>query len=146
MDLTSPAVLGMLAIAGVAFVLGSWKTGEGWRSVALRYPMRGRKTVVESRFRFASLQLAIGDTRPMNYRNCVTIELDDLGIHFSVWGPFQIGHPPFHLPWEAVVGCDETFTPLGDTARLQLGNDVVLQIHGPAGRAVLGSLSDPAVH
>ena len=36
------------------------------------------------------------------YEKCVTIGANTKGIHFSVFFPFRIGHPPLFVPWHDV--------------------------------------------
>jgi hypothetical protein len=144
-SLANPAVLGMIAIAGVAFVMGSWKAGEGWRSTALRHPDRGGDSNSVQRFRFATVRLGLDGHRPLTYRNCVNVTLSDAGVRLTVWGPFGLGHPPLLIGWDVVMTAESTFTPMGDAARLILDNEAELIVYGAAGKAVLRSFNDLAV-
>ena len=144
-SLANPAVLGMIAIAGVAFVVGSWKAGEAWRSTALRHPDRDGGSGSNQRFRFATVRLGLNGHRPLTYRNCVNVTLSEAGVRFSVWGPFGLGHPPLLIGRDVVMTSESTFTPMGDAARLILENEAELIVYGAAGKAVLRSFSDLAV-
>jgi hypothetical protein len=145
LSLANPVVLGMIAIAGVAFVVGSWKAGEAWRSTALRHPDRGGDSGSSQRFRFATVTLRLDGHRPLTYRNCVNVSLSDAGIRLTVWGPFGLGHPALLIGWDVVMTSESTFTPMGDAARLVLDNGAELMVYGAPGKAVLRSFSDLAV-
>ena len=135
-------MVAMVVFAAVAMVWGSFLAGGAWRAAAARFPVPGRRLPAEEVFRFVTLRMMGGILGTMVYRNCVRLELNERGLLLSVWGPFGLGHPPMLIPWDAIETCERDFTPWGDAARISIGDRGGLLVHGPAGKAILASLTE----
>ena len=87
--------LAWMVIAWVPFLTlcGVW---SGWRRLADLYPARiaGRGRTIRCGF------MVMGVT---NYRSGARLTADNSHLHFSMWGPFRPGHPPFSVPWSDVA-------------------------------------------
>jgi hypothetical protein len=88
-------VLGWMVITWVPLLalVGLW---SGWRRLAGLYPdtNAGRGRTV----RCGSMVMGL-----TNYRGGARLRADDSHLHFSMWGPFRWGHPPFSVPWSDIT-------------------------------------------
>jgi hypothetical protein len=87
-----------LAITGGLAELGGW--GELAR--LYREPA-GMARAPLQRFPMASLDLRRRSfSLPMNYGNCVVVEVAAAGLHLRTWLPFRFRHPPLLIPWSQI--------------------------------------------
>ena len=87
-----------LGITGMLGELGGW--GELAR--LYREP-EGTVRAPVQRFSMASLDLRRGTfSLPMNYGNCVVVEVSAAGLHLRTWLPFRFRHPPLLIPWTQI--------------------------------------------
>ncbi|HEU4884733.1 MAG TPA: hypothetical protein VFT45_20925 [Longimicrobium sp.] len=85
-------------ITGALGALGGW--GELAR--LYREPADMVRAPVQ-RFSMGSVDLRRGTfSLPMNYSNCVVVEISAAGLHLRTWLPFRFRHPPLLIPWSAM--------------------------------------------
>ena len=136
--LSVPAIVAMVAFAGVSIFIGSFMAGAGgWRAAAGRFPARNPAPPATARFRFVSLRMSGGVLGTAAYQNVVILELSDRGIGLSLLTPFRLFHPPMLIPWNAIESCEQHFTPWGDAARVTLHGGGGFSVAGAAAKALL---------
>jgi hypothetical protein len=114
-----------LGITGLVAELG------GWRELARLYgePEGAVRAPVQS-FQMATLDLRRGRfSLPVNYSNCMVLEVAREGLHLRPWRVFRFRHPPLFIPWPQMERLQPgtflffrtlTITPRGVGTRLRL--------------------------
>jgi hypothetical protein len=122
-----------LGITGMLSELGGW--GELAR--LYREP-EGTERAPSQRFPMASMDLRRGRfPLPVNYSNCMVVEVAPAGLHLRPWRPFRFRHPPLLIPWSEMervqVGHVLIFRVLTITPR---GVGIRMRLYGGPARAV----------
>jgi hypothetical protein len=111
----------------------------GWRELARLYAEpEGTVRAPAQRFSMASLDLRRGwFPLPVNYSNCMVVEVAPAGLHLRPWLPFRFRHPPLLIPWPAMervqMGTFLFFRILTISPR---GVGIRLRLYGGPARAV----------
>lgn len=73
----------------------------GWSELARLYrEPAGTVRAPAQRFSMGSVSLRrTGLPFPVNYNNCVVVEIGPAGLHLRTWLPFRFRHPPLLIPW-----------------------------------------------
>lgn len=114
-----------LGITGMLAALG------GWSELARLYrEPEGTVRAPLQRFSMASLDLRRGWLPlPVNYSNCMVLEVAREGLHLRPWPVFRFRHPPLFIPWPQMERLQPgaflffrtlTITPRGVGTRLRL--------------------------
>jgi hypothetical protein len=85
-------------------IIGAIGEMGGWGELARLYrEPAGTVRAPVQRFSMGSLDLRRGTfSLPMNYGNCVVVEIAAAGLHLRTWFPFRFRHPPLLIPWSAM--------------------------------------------
>jgi hypothetical protein len=70
---------------------------SGWKTIAHYY--RSDVPFDGVRFRFQSAGMRFGT----NYNGLLTVGVNRMGLHLSVWFLFHIGLPPLFIPWRDIT-------------------------------------------
>lgn len=114
-----------LGITGLLAQIG------GWRELARLYgEPEGMVRAPVRQFSGATLDLRRGRfPLPVNYSNCMVLEVAEAGLHLRPWRVFRFRHPPLFIPWPQMERLQPgtflffrilTITPRGVGIRLRL--------------------------
>lgn len=115
-------------------VVGLLSAVGGWRALARRYA--AVPAAREGEVHYLCTASLGPRLLPVNYRSCLTIEVQDQGLRLSVLAPFRFMHPPLFIPWTAVRDCREAGTVFRHTAVTLDDPEARIRIWGRTGRAV----------
>lgn len=90
------------------FVTALLSAAGGWGALGRLYPdPDGRARSPLQSFGSASAYLRRGGIPlPVNYNNCVVVEVAEAGLHLRPWLPFRFRHPPLLIPWDRIDRVD----------------------------------------
>jgi hypothetical protein len=93
----------------VLWLSGCWYGARttGWSRLAQAYSTRASFPSSQSSCRFFQ---SVRFNRWMQYRGIVNVCANEEGVRFSAFLPFRFGHPSFFVPWDEIVGEEETHT------------------------------------
>lgn len=111
----------------------------GWRELARLYPEpKGIVRDPVRTFGMASMDLRRGwFPLPVNYGNCVVLEVASAGLHLRVWRILGFRHAPLLIPWNQVERFEAGRVFFWRTLTVHpRGTSVRLRLYGSAAQAV----------
>jgi len=108
---------------------------SGWITFARTF-----RTTIDGngeRFRFASGAIGASKWFPVNYRNCLTLDVGREGLRLAMFFPFRFLCPPLFIPWQAVESvAEERFWMVKYSVIRVRGFSARILVRGQAGEKV----------
>jgi hypothetical protein len=95
-----------LTPVAVLFISSYW---SGWRRLAVPYGYQG-KFSARQRWTFVTGKMGMRVSEPLlkiqsplfSFRSCLTISVNETGMHLSLFPLFRLFHPPIFIPWSHI--------------------------------------------